>query len=306
MGKIVSQTVINKRNIRKMKNMNLQSSGQKNINLALQGGGSHGAFTWGVMERLLEEETIAFEGLCGTSAGAMNAVVAAYGLHKGGREGAISLLNKFWKQISRSQAFSPLQPSMLDRLWGNGSLQFSPAYYMFDVFTLMYSPYQFNPFNLNPLRSILENLVDFEDLQQSQQKLFVCATNVRTSRVKVFKCNEVCVDATLASACLPFLFQAVEIRGEAYWDGGYMGNPPLFPLIDNTKSSDIMIIQLNPVNQIEIPTTVEEIRDRVNEIGFNSSLMWEMRKINFVKKMMSRDIDMGEGVRRAVHSPHRP
>jgi NTE family protein len=275
-----------------------QAHSEKKINLALQGGGSHGAFTWGIIERLLEEDDIQIDGICGTSAGAMNAVVTTYGMLKGGKQGALDLLNKFWQEISKAQAFTMLQPSWVDKMMNNGSLNFSPAYYFLDFFTLVFSPYQFNPLNINPLRSILEKHIDFDELHQAKKNLFVCATNVRTSRVKVFHCQEVSVEAVLASACLPFLFQTIEIDGESYWDGGYMGNPPLFPLIDHTNTPDIMLVQLNPIHKEEVPKTVEGIRDRINEIGFNSSLMWEMRKINFVEKLLDEGLNLDGRLKR--------
>ncbi|MGD1839306.1 MAG: patatin-like phospholipase family protein [Thermonemataceae bacterium] len=268
----------------------------KKLDLALQGGGSHGAFTWGVLERLLEDERIDIDGLCGTSAGAMNAVIVAYGMQQGGRQGAIDLLQKFWKQISRQQRFSLLQPSLFDRaIGGGGTLDYSPIYQMFDFYTMLFSPYQFNPLNYNPLKDILEDLIDFDELRSCKEtKLFVCATNVRTGRAKVFTNEEMSIDAILASACLPFLFKAVEIDGEAYWDGGYMGNPPIFPLIDDLDVSDILIIQINPINIEEIPRTADEIRDRINTLSFNTSLMHEMRRVNLVQRLLELGLTMGD------------
>jgi NTE family protein len=182
-----------------------------------------------------------------------------------------------------------MQPSWLDRAVGNGNMDYSPGYLFFDWFTNMMSPYQFNLMDYNPLKDILLELVDFNSLRQcNTTKLFVCATNVRTSRPRIFTTPEISVDAVLASACLPFIFKAVEIDGEAYWDGGYMGNPPIFPLIDKTATQDILLIQINPIRIHEIPTTPQEIRDRINEISFNSSLMYEMRRINSFQKMLER------------------
>ena len=207
--------------------------GKRTINLALQGGGAHGAFTWGVLDRLLDEPNLSFEGVVATSAGAMNAAVLAYGLAEGGRRGAQKALANFWRRVSHAAAFSPLQPSLLDRMTGSRSLEHSPAFMMFDMVTRLMSPYQFNPFNFNPLRRVLEQSIDLDALRMSRcpLKVNVCATNVRTGKVKVFTNDELSIDAIMASACLPFLFQAVEIDGEAYWDGGYMGNPAIFPLI---------------------------------------------------------------------------
>jgi NTE family protein len=270
----------------------------KPLDLALQGGGSHGAFTWGVLERLLEDERIAIEGLCGTSAGAMNATILAYGLQTGGRQGAIQLLEKFWKAISDRQLFALIQPSLLDRAIGNGSLHTSFSYWMFESVTRIFSPYQLNPLDINPLRDVLLEMVDFDRLRSCKAtKLFICATNVKNSRAKVFHLPEITADAVLASACLPFIFKAVEIDGEFYWDGGYMGNPPIFPLIDHTDSDDILLVQINPIEIDHVPVTAEEIRDRINELSFNASLMHEMRRVNFVRKVMERGMDMDGRVR---------
>lgn len=266
---------------------------KKKISLALQGGGAHGAFTWGVLEKLLEDGRIEIEALCGTSAGAMNSVIVAYGLQTGGRKGAIALLEKFWMRVSQQQQFSILQPSFLDKKCGNGRLDYSPIYKMFDFYSMLYSPYQFNPTDYNPLRDTLLEFVDFEALRKNTAiKLFACATNVRTSRAKIFDMSEISVDAVLASACLPFLFKAVEIDGEHYWDGGYMGNPPIFPLIDGAESADILLVQINPIKIDKVPKSAEEIRDRINTLSFNSSLMHEMRRVNFVQKMLSDGYNM--------------
>ena len=273
----------------------------KTIDIALQGGGSHGAFTWGVLERLLEAQGLVIEGVCGTSAGAMNAVMLAYGMHIGGRQGAIDMLNKFWTKASDYQSNTMLKPSWLDKMFGKGRLDYSPAYYWLDLFTMAFSPYQFNPMDINPLKDLLEELVDFEELKKTDKtKLFVCATNVRTGRAKVFRNEEITADAVMASACLPHIFKAVEIDGEAYWDGGFMGNPPIFPLIDDTETEDILLIQINPIKVKNIPKTPVEIRDRVNQLSFNASLMHEMRRIRFVQRMLELDMNT-EGKLRNLH-----
>ena len=222
---------------------------ERTINLALQGGGAHGAFTWGVLDRLLDEPNLSFEGIVATSAGAMNAAVLAYGLAEGGRRGAQKALANFWRRVSHAAAFSPLQPSPFDRMTGSRSLEHSPAFMVFDMVTRLMSPYQFNPFNVNPLRSVLEQSIDLAALRMSRcpVKVSVCATNVRTGKVKVFSNDELSIDALMASACLPFLFQAVEIDGEAYWDGGYMGNPAIFPLIYSCATPDVLIVHINPI-----------------------------------------------------------
>lgn len=259
----------------------------KTINLALQGGGAHGAFAWGVLDRMLEDERIGFEGVSATSAGAMNAVVLAHGLAKGGRLGARKALEEFWHRVAEAGRMSPLQPTAIERMMHDHSLNLSPAFFAFDLMTRMLSPYQFNPFNFNPLRDALAASVDFDLIKaKCPIKLFLCATNVRTGKVKIFKNQDLTIDAVLASACLPFLFQTVEIDGEAYWDGGYMGNPAIYPLIYDCKSSDVVIVHINPLERKDVPKTAFEIQNRVNEISFNSSLMREMRAIAFVTKLI--------------------
>jgi NTE family protein len=259
----------------------------RTLNLALQGGGAHGAFAWGVLDRLLEDERIAFDGVSATSAGAMNAAVLAYGLAAGGREGARQALSNFWRRVAHSGMLSPLQPTPLDRMMHNHSLEMSPAFMMMDIMTRIFSPYELNPFNHNPLRKVLEDCVDFEALRdQKNVKLFLSATNVRQGKVRVFETHEVTSDVVLASACLPFMFQAIEIEGEPYWDGGYMGNPAIFPLIYGCDSRDIVVVHINPIMRSETPKTARDILNRINEISFNSSLMREMRAISFVTKLI--------------------
>jgi NTE family protein len=260
----------------------------KFINLALQGGGAHGAFTWGVLDRLLEDERIAFEGISAASAGAINAAVLAGGLAEGGRQGAKRALAKLWRRIAHLGSQTPLQPSLADRLSQNHSLDTSPAFMLFDLVTRLFSPYQFNPFNYNPLRQVLTETVDFDALRSGRcpVKLFLSATNVRTGKIKVFENDTIGPDAVLASACLPLMFQAVEIDGEHYWDGGYMGNPAIFPLIYGCDSRDVVIVHINPLERAKLPTTATEIMNRINEISFNSSLMREMRAIAFVTKLI--------------------
>jgi NTE family protein len=260
----------------------------KTINLALQGGGAHGGFTWGVLDRLLEEENLAFEGISATSAGAMNGSVLAYGLATGGREGARAALAGFWRRICDAARMGPLQPSPLDAMLRNFSLSASPAFAFFSFMTRLMSPYQFNPLNFNPLRDAVERSVDFEALRSPDcpVKLFLSATNVRTGKIKVFERDEISAAAVLASACLPTMFQAVTIDGETYWDGGFMGNPPLFPLIYQCASADILIVHLNPLYRSEIPASADEILNRMNEVSFNSSLMREMRAVSFVTRLV--------------------
>ena len=259
----------------------------KTINLALQGGGAHGAFTWGVLDRLCEEPRLAVEGISATSAGAMNGAVFAAGLTQGGPEGARTALERYWKRVSRAGEMSPLASGPFDKMFGF-SADRSPAFLAFDLMTRMLSPYQFNPMNLNPLRAIVQDSIDFDLLRSAAcpVKLFLSATNVRTGKVKIFENREITADAVLASSCLPFLFQAIEIDGEAYWDGGYMGNPAIFPLIYGCNSHDVVIVHINPIERKKLPRTASEIMNRINEISFNSSLMREMRAVSFVTKLI--------------------
>lgn len=271
-----------------------QSTDIKQVNLALQGGGSHGAFAWGVLDKLFEDQRIAVEAIVGTSAGAMNAAVAAYGLTIGGREGAREALRRFWQEVSQSGKYSIMQPSWMDRLIRQGSLDYSPGWVFMDLLSRIWSPYQWNPANYNPLREILNQQIDFEVLRHSKVvKIFVCASNVTTNRLRVFDRSEICVEAVLASACLPTVFQAVEIDGEHYWDGGYMGNPPIFPIIYNCASSDVILVMINPIEINSVPHDAQTILDRINTLSFNSSLMREMRAISFVNRLVDSGIDDG-------------
>jgi NTE family protein len=283
----------------------LRNSESKTLNLALQGGGAHGAFTWGVLDRLLEEPLLEFEGVVATSAGAMNAAVMAYGLVAGGREGAQKALANFWRRVSHAAAFSPIQPSLLDHMTGNRSLENSPAYIMFDWVTRVMSPYQFNPLDINPLRQVLQQSIDFEALRSAncKLKLNICATNVRSGKVKVFSNDEITCESVMASACLPFLFRAVEIGAEAYWDGGYMGNPAIFPIIYGCESADVLVVHINPMSRPDLPRTATEIMNRINEISFNSSLMREMRAVDFVTKLIdSGAVDSSNLKRMLIHA----
>ncbi len=266
-----------------------KSENIKRVGIALQGGGAHGAFTWGVLDRLLEEDHIIADAMCGTSAGAVNAVACAYGLHTGGAKKAKEILEQLWRNVSR--AGSMFQPSSYDKMFSDGDIHNSPGYMLFHNMTQYMSPYNFNPLNFNPLRDILTDLIDFKELQlYNKKKLFICATNVKTNRAKIFSNKEITVDAVLASACLPLLFQAVEIEGEFYWDGGYMGNPPIFPIINNTNLHDIVLVKINSVNINSVPTTARDIADRVNEISFNSSLINEMKLIHYRNELLRNGI----------------
>ena len=264
--------------------------GSKTIELALQGGGSHGAFTWGVLDRLLEDERIRIGAICGTSAGAMNAVVLADGLDRQGKEGAREALERFWREVSRAARFSPLQRTLLDRLLGRWTLDFSPGFIMFDLFSRLFSPYDLNPLNLNPLRDLIASLVDFEHVRHAEGiKVFIAATNVRTGKLKVFRREEMTADMVMASACLPFMYQAVEIDGEAYWDGGYMGNPALFPLVEDEQSRDVVIVQINPIYRQDLPRRSADILNRLNEITFNASLIKDLLSIKYLMRLIDAE-----------------
>ena len=255
------------------------------IDLALQGGGSHGAFTWGVLERLLEEPWIGFDGISGTSAGAMNAAVMADGYAAGGREGARAALEAFWRRVSRAALFSPFQRSPLDRALGRWTLDHQPLFVAMDLMARVFSPYELAPFAANPLEAVLAESIDFARLASGPIKLFITATNVRTGRGRVFRNPDLTPQVLLASACLPTMFQAVEIDGESYWDGGYSGNPTMTPLVRECGSRDIVIVPINPVQRPGTPTTAREILNRLNEVSFNSVLLKELRMIALLRQV---------------------
>jgi len=263
------------------------------IDLALQGGGAHGAFTWGVLERLLQEERLQIDGISGTSAGAMNAAVLASGFAQGGAQGACQALHDFWKRVSDAALMSPLQPTPLDLLLGRFSPAFSPALSAMQWATRTFSPYELNPMGWHPLRGILEASVDFERLQTCPIKVFITATCVNTGRPRIFRNDEATVDALLASACLPQLFQAVEIDGKAYWDGGFSGNPTISPLVRECSANDTILVQINPVERHDIPKTANDIANRVNEISFNAPLLKELRMIALLQQVA--DLGQCEG-----------
>ena len=280
----------------------------KTINLALQGGGAHGAYTWGALDRLLEEDDIEIEAITATSAGAMNAAMLVTGLAKGGREGAKAQLREFWERITENAVgprspflmFAlPADPSVLNAFYEN-----SPSYMMGEWLTRTFSPYQLNPLNINPLRDLLADMIDFDEVCRGKgPKMFVNATNVHKGRGRVFTGEEINTDVLLASACLPSLFQAIEIDGEPYWDGGYMGNPAIYPLIYDTECRDVLIVHINPIIRNQTPTTAQEIANRINELSFNTSLMREMRAVAFVKKLLDDDvIPEGRWKRLRIHS----
>lgn len=269
------------------------------INLALQGGGAHGAFTWGVLDRLLDEDWIEIEGITATSAGAVNAAAFKAGYTQDGRMGARARLDEFWETIG---GISSLTPEPV-RQWLSaitpplpiiaGLTDYNPAIKAAEMFSATFSPYEANPLNYHPLRATVDEFFDFEAIcAPGGPKLFISATNVRSGKVKIFKGDEINTDVILASSCLPQIYQAVEIKDpetgvlEAYWDGGFMGNPALFPLFYETETSDILLVHINPLRREAIPKTAKEIENRVNEISFNSSLLRELRSIEFVHRLI--------------------
>jgi NTE family protein len=263
------------------------------VDLALQGGGSHGAFTWGVLDRLLEETWLRIDGISGTSAGAMNAVVLVDGYEKGGPKGAQAALEGFWRRVAHSARFSPIRRSPLDVLLGRWTMDSSPFFVAFDLAARLFSPYDLNPRGANPLREVLAECVDFGRVANSSIRVFVTATNVRTGRGRVFRNKELTPDVLLASACLPTLFQAVEIDGEAYWDGGYSGNPTITPLVRECASHDTLLVAVNPVERPGTPRSAREILDRLNEVSFNATLLKELRMIALLRE--AADVGSGEG-----------
>jgi NTE family protein len=266
-----------------------QKSKRKKINLALQGGGAHGAFTWGVLDHLLEDERLEIEGISGTSAGALNAVMLADGLARGGPKEAQKRLAEFWRGASIDGGLPPLQKTVVDRLFSFMPYEGSPAQAWFDTLSRFFSPYDVNPLNINPLKDLIERFVDFETLRKTNSHpVFVSATNVHTGRLRVFPKDKITADVVMASACLPFLFRAVEIDGVPYWDGGYMGNPAIFPFFRATATEDVLVVQINPIERHMTPTSSQEIMNRINEITFNSSLLAEIRAIDFVRRLIDQ------------------
>ncbi|MDO9091343.1 MAG: patatin-like phospholipase family protein [Rubrivivax sp.] len=263
----------------------------RRIDLALQGGGAHGAFTWGVLDRLLEDERIEFDAISGASAGAMNAVVLADGLARGGRRAAREALRNFWSRVSNATGRGPsAAPNALALMFGQGWLAASPWSAMLEQFGRSLAPTQFNPLNLNPLRDILAAEVDFERLRAYRGvRVVVGATQVRTGRLREFGHGELSVDVVMASACLPLLFHAVEIDGEAYWDGGYLANPSLLPLVAHSATHDLVLVQINPSRREAVPRLVPEIADRLDEITFNGSLVKELRALALIRRLLRED-----------------
>jgi len=273
------------------------------VDLALQGGGAHGAFTWGVLDRLLEEPRLEIEGISGTSAGAMNEAVLISGQAAGGAEGAKAALEQFWRRVSDAALLSPFRRTPLDVMLGRWTLDTSPMFVTLDLMARIFSPYDLNPHGANPLRDILADCIDFYRVAKSQVKLFVTATNVHTGRGHIFRNADLTPEVLLASACLPTLFQAIEIDGEAYWDGGYAGNPTITPLIRDCASNDTILVQVNPVERPGTPRSARDIINRVNEVSFNATLLKELRMMALLRQVS--DPGNSEGARWAKMRIHR-
>jgi NTE family protein len=282
----------------------MSSQTVRRINLALQGGGAHGAFTWGVLDRLLQDESIEIAGISGTSAGALNGAALKAGLLMGGREAARENLDWLWAQVGAVGDMRMVH--WMNALWPLPGIvsQFASdlvPFSMAEAASLVFSPYDYGPFYTNPLRRVAERFHYHHVCHTSGPALHISATNVRTGKIQVFSEAAITADVILASACLPTVFQAVEIkdpktgRTDAFWDGGYTGNPALFPLFAMGLPPDIVVVNINPLERERIPRTPQEIQDRINEISFNSSLLRELRAIQFVKELIANGkVDRGE------------
>jgi len=260
------------------------SPAPKRINLALQGGGAHGAFTWGVLDHLLADGRLTIDGISGTSAGAVNAVMLADGLAASGPEEARKRLADFWRATSLGGDLPRVQQIVINRLFSMLPLPGEQSW--FSAWSGFFSPYDLNPLNINPLKDLIERFVDFERLRASERELYVAATNVQTGQLHVFTRASLSAEAVMASACLPTVFRAVEVDGVPYWDGGYLGNPVIFPFFRSTETEDVLIVQINPPLRKKVPRSNREILSRVQEISFNSSLLVELRAIEFVNRMI--------------------
>jgi NTE family protein len=275
---------------------------KKKVAIACQGGGSHGAFSWGVLDKLLEDGRFEIEGLTGTSAGGMNAIAVAQGLAKGGTELARKELSTFWERISASGKNSSLNNrGPIDKMMGNYTMYNSPGFIIFDYLSRMFSPYELNPMKLDPLKDVVAKTFDFEFIRKQKVcKAFLCATHVFTGRLKIFKTEELKTECLLATACLPTIHNAVLVDGEYYWDGGFIGNPVFFPLIYDCDTSDIILLQLNPTVRNKLPTSAREIADRLNEVTNNASVVREMRSIGLISQLQD-DGTIPEGRMKRVH-----
>jgi NTE family protein len=302
LANLVSRALAPQRPRRRARSGRGPKKGRKRINLALQGGGAHGAFTWGVLDQLLEDGRIEIEGISGASAGAVNAVMLADGLARGGRDEARERLADFWRAVSVDGHLPDLQRSVVERLF-----PFARDGLWLGAMSRMLSPYDLNPLNINPLKDLVERFVDFEAIRGDRAlELFISATNVQTGELRVFTRAEITPEVIMASAALPNLFRAVEIDGVPYWDGGYSGNPAVIPFLRATATEDVLIVQINPRERRKVPTRTREIMSRVNEINFNASLLSELRGVAFVNRLIDegrlpRGMRQGEFRRLKVH-----
>lgn len=273
---------------------------KKRVSIAMQGGGAHGAFAWGVIDRLLEEDDIIVDGVSGTSAGGMNSASIIDGLIHGGNAGARAKLDLYWKEMAElAKKISPYTMNPIDKANKYYNLDHSFGPFIMNFWGSFLSPYQLNPTNWNPFREFVNNFFDFKAIRESKdRKIFLGATHVKTGRVKIFSNSEFCADALMASACLPFMFQTVKVDGEDYWDGGYIANPAIYPLIYNCEAKDIILIQLTRTHCDEIPTTAAAIKDRLKEITYNGCLVREMRAIYTITKMIDDGIITDPKVKR--------
>jgi NTE family protein len=258
--------------------------GRAPINLALQGGGAHGAFTWGVLDQLLADGRLTIDGISGTSAGAVNAVVLADALAHGGATEARRRLGDFWRAASIDGQLPELQRRVIERLFPFMPQSLAP----WGALSRLWSPYDLNPLNINPLKDLIERFVDFDALRASDRELFIGATHVRSGAPRVFTRAELTAEAVMASACLPLLFHAVEIDGESYWDGGYSGNPTLLPFLCATATEDVLIVQINARERPGVPTGAREIAARVQEIAFNAPLLAELRALKLADTLIAK------------------
>lgn len=253
------------------------TTGRHALCLALQGGGSHGAFQWGVLDRLLEDDRLDVRAVSGVSAGAMNGAALVSGLETGDPRAA---LDKLWREVNQSGGRNVFGDSAM---WNAAQppdwIKDNPFWRAGETLAMSMSPYEFNPLNHNPLKRVLKAAVDFGAVQASDIRLFVAATAVRQGKTRLFETHEINADVLMASACLPHLFQAVEIDDELYWDGGYLTNPPLWPLTGEDTPDDVLLVTLNPLARDETPRSAGDIVDRLNEIVFNAPLVAELRAI---------------------------
>lgn len=278
------------------------ASANKKIVLGLQGGGTYGAYTWGVLDRLLQEERLDIVAVSGTSAGAINAAVLADGLAcGGGREGARRALDRFWRALAGTAMFSPLQRTPIDHLAGRFTMRHSPVYHLMEMAGAMAGPVREMPLTVNPLRNFLAAHIDFARVRACEGlQVYVNATNLHSGLGKVWERAELDVQRVMASCCLPTVFASVEVDGELYWDGSFTANPPLAPLVASAGAADLLVVQINPVARTEVPRSIADISNRANEVAFNISFMRELNAL--LHERAVPDEESGESI---LHAPLR-